>query len=238
MSITICNIYMKIILSDIYHYFLTVDTNSERKRHMMEEFKDYNITEVNPIIGIGKCKSGAIGFSKMIDLALRRQDRNKQFQPFIMYEDDCSKFREFPECIEIPDNADFCYIGISECSMKDSNSIQDAFYYKNVNSDVVRIYNMLAMHGIMVCSAAGALAIQKSILECFFEDIAWDVCVAQIQYYYNVYALRIPLVYQDSKYGGQELKTKTTIPTTDENHELPLEYINTTNVSVITCQNN
>lgn len=228
---------MKVRLLDICHYFLTVDTNSEKKLRMMEEFKDYNITEVNPIIGIGKQKSGASGFSKMIDLALRRQDRNKQFQPFIMYEDDCSKFREFPECIDIPDNADICYIGISAFSMNETTNHQ-AFYYKNINSDVVQIYNMLSTHGIMVCSAAGALAIQKSILESFFLDIPWDVCIAQIQYYYNVYALRIPLVYQDGKYGGQEWQTKITIPTTDENRELPLEYINTTNVSIITCQNN
>ena len=33
---------MKIYLKDIKHYFLTVDTNGSRKKHMMEEFKEYN----------------------------------------------------------------------------------------------------------------------------------------------------------------------------------------------------
>ena len=53
---------MKIYLKNISHYFLTVDTNGKRKHHMFEEFKDYDLTEVNPILNIGRNKSGATGF--------------------------------------------------------------------------------------------------------------------------------------------------------------------------------
>ena len=245
---------MKIFLKNIKHYFLTVDTNGDRKKHMIDEFKDYDLTEVNPILGIGKYKSGVTGFSKMIDLALRNQDRTKPFAPFIMYEDDCSKYREYPEYIEIPDNADICYIGLSKCSMNE-NSWHFGLYYKHITDcsgrgvsvgerptadtsidEVVQIYNMLAMHGIMVCSASGALAIQKAILEGYYKNTDWDICVAQIQSYYNVYALKKPLIYQDSKYGGQEPQTKFSIESNNDS-PLPKTYINTTNVSIITCYN-
>ena len=225
---------MKIYLKDIKHYFLTVDTNSIRKHHMREEFKEYDLTEVNPILNICKNKSGATGFSKMLDIGLRNQNRALPFQPFVMYEDDCSKYREFPEYIEVPDNADLLYIGLSRCSM---NNISDhsANYYTHITPEIIRIYNMLAMHGIIVCSASGALAIQKAVLEGYTKNIIWDIFVAYIQPYYNVYALKNPLVFQDGKYGGSEPWTKFSI-TSQNDCILPNEYINTTNESIITCQ--
>lgn len=200
---------------------------------MVEEFKDENLTEVNPVIGIGKYKSGATGFCRMIDLALRNQDRSIPFQPFAIYEDDTSKYREYPEFLNIPDDADILYIGISKCSMNDRKFHYNT-YYKCVDSEVIRIYNMLSTHGIIICSASGALAVQKSVIETFHKNIGFDICLAYLQPYYNVYALKNPLVYQDSKYGGAESETKFSITSTSDN-PIPNEYINTTNDSVIMC---
>jgi hypothetical protein len=228
---------MKVYLKNIKHYFLTVDTNGERKKHMVDEFREYDLTEVNPILDENRFKSGAVGFSRMIDLALRNQDRNKPFQPFVLYEDDCSKYREFPEYIEVPDDSDFVYIGISVgCMHENENESHTGCYFKIVNDSVVRIYNMLSMHGIMVCSASGALAIQKALFECYYKGIPCDIYVAYIQPYYNVYALKTPLVYQDGRYGGQECPTRFVI---DLNHDnlIPKDYINTTGLSIITCSN-
>jgi len=226
-------IIMKIYLKGLKNYFLTVDTNGIRKKHMLKEFEEYDLTEVNPVIGIGKYKSGSIGFCRMIDLGLRNQDRSKPFQPFILYEDDCSKFREFPEYIDIPDDADILYIGISKCSMNDK-SYHYSSYYKNIDDNVIRIYNMLSTHAIMICSASGALAFQKSVIETYHKNIGFDICLAYLQPYYNVYALKTPLVYQDSKFGGAEFETKFSITATSDN-PIPNEYINTTNDSVIMC---
>ena len=224
---------MKIFLKNIKHYFLTVYTNSIKKYHLLEEFKEYDLIEVNPIINIGKNKSGATGFSKMIDLGLRNQDRLQSFQPFVIYEDDISKYREYPEYIEIPDDADLCYIGLSKYSMtKDSSQV--CSFYKNIDENIIQIFNMLSTHGIIVCSASGALAIQKAVLEAYQKDIIWDIFIAQIQPYYKVYALKQPLVFQDSKYNGWEQDTRFSIKSND-NCPLPEDYINTTNDSIITC---
>lgn len=38
---------------------------------MISEFKDYDLTEVNPILGIARHKSVSSGFSRMIDLGLK-----------------------------------------------------------------------------------------------------------------------------------------------------------------------
>lgn len=221
----------KIYLHDIKHYFLTVDTNGIRKHHMMNEFKDFDINEVNPIIGIERSKSVATGFSKMIDLGLRNQNKILPFQPFIIYEDDCSKYREFPNYIDIPDDADLLYIGISQYSI-DSTSHHYNNYFEIINDDIIKIQNMLSAHGIMICSAAGAIAIQKAVLEGYFKNAVFDIFLAQIQHYYNVYALKVPLVYQDSKYGGCEYETQFSINSTS-NNILPDEFINKTNDSVL-----
>jgi len=199
---------MKLYPKSLKYYFLTCDTNGPRKRHMMEEFRDYDISEINPELGIGKNKSGATGFSRMLDLGLRNQMRDKPFQPFVIFEDDIVKYREFPEYLDIPDDADVLYIGISRCGATKETTWSYTVYTTPVNNEVVRIWNMLSAHGLVICSAAGALAIQKAMMEGFFTDTIWDVFTARIQPYYNVYALKIPLVYQSSELGGAERETK------------------------------
>ena len=60
------------------------DSNSSYSRN---EFSDYNITEVNPVpmnTGISKEQSGASGFCKMLDLAIKNQDKSIPFQPFAL----------------------------------------------------------------------------------------------------------------------------------------------------------
>ena len=44
---------MKINLDEIYYYFLTCN-NKMRKDHITNEFKNYKLVEVNPIMNIEK----------------------------------------------------------------------------------------------------------------------------------------------------------------------------------------
>jgi len=112
--------------------------------------------------------------------------------------------------------------------------MNDRLYYTNIDNNVVRMYNMLSMHGIIVCSSSGALAIQKAVLEGYYKDIIWDVFVSQIQPYYNVYALIQPLVFQDKEYGGVD-HHYTKFSLEPNYYPFPENYINTTNVSNMIC---
>ena len=80
---------MKINLQSVNYYFLTCN-NPRRKKHILNEFKNFNLIEVNPLMNIGKNKSGISGFSKILDLASQNQIRNKPFQPFVIFEESCS----------------------------------------------------------------------------------------------------------------------------------------------------
>lgn len=224
---------MKLHLSDLKYYYLTVrKKDNYRKEHLLKEFKELNLHEVNPIMKIGKLRSGASGFSKILDLACVNQDRSKPFQPFAILEDDVKKNREFPLDIEIPDDADILYIGISKCGM-DTRGCCHTVCFKNINEDIIRVYNMLSTHGMIICSVRGLLTLQKCLIEGYSKNIQYDIIPSQIQPYINVYALKNPLVYQYEKIGGLEEETKINYSNL-EDKVIPQEWINTKHISILT----
>ena len=221
---------MYIFLDEIYYYFLT-NNNPTRKKHIIKEFKNLKLIEVNPIANIEGIRSGASGFCKIFDLSSINQDKNKPFQPFCIFEDDVKKYREFPKTIEIPDNTDILHIGLSIYG-NNPDKYCSTIYFKNIDKDIIRIYNMLALHGIIICSLRGLLSMQKCILEDFFKNRPWDISSSLMQPYLNVYALKIPLVYQYGLLGGQEYPTKVNFINKDDKI-IPDENINTDNISVL-----
>lgn len=220
---------MKINIKSCKYYFLTCN-NDIRREHFMKEFGDLDITEVNPVMDIGRNQSGVTGFSRVLDVAVR--DQRREFKPFCIFEDDVKKYRDFPEEIEIPDDADFLFTGLSSYGMSEFSHCYDVFY-KGIDENVVRTFNMLSVHGIIVCSIRGLLGFQKCLIESYFTGSTLDIYTAYLQPYYNFYALRVPLVYQYGLIGGQEGTTK--IEFNNERTDIPEYWINKTNVSIITC---
>ena len=220
---------MKLELEDLKYYFLTCN-NEQRKKHMLKEFQDYDISAVEPVTGINKFRSGATGQSRIFDLAIKNQDRQKPFQPFVVLEDDVKKYRKFPKYIDLPDDVDIFYIGISVWGMdatKKKSGIPGLIYNKKVNTDLIRVYNMLSTHGYIVCSIRGLLLYQKCLLEDYYATRGWDMSMAEIQPYLNAYALKEPLVYQYANLGGQEPSTKVDFNKLEIKHvEIPEKSIN------------
>lgn len=232
---------MIVELNYLNYYFLTVDNSSNKALHILDIFKDYNITNVNPVMDISKFKSGATGHLRMLDLGLRNQDRCKPFQPFILLEDDVSIYREIPNIIEIPDDTDILYVGFSPWGIKNNNKEPTGtagreVYYTNVDDNTVKIYNMLSSHGLMICSPLGAHAYQKALLESFYKNRHYDLNIASLQPYYNIYILKKPLVFQDPKYGGH-LCTKNEVEKCSHfiNKKIPDEYVFKNTIPIKTC---
>ena len=86
----------RVDLEKTLYYFLTVP-NEKRRQYMLNEFKNYNIKEINPITGIPLNKSHASGFTRMLELASSEMDMTKPFKPFVIFEDDASVMRKFPK---------------------------------------------------------------------------------------------------------------------------------------------
>lgn len=109
-------------------------------------------------MNIEKYRSGSTGFSKILYLACQNQDKNKPFQSFIILEDiilediiiedDAKKHREFPENLNIPDDCDILYIGLSNwgmiiCSIRGLLNIQKCMFEEYFNNKVWDYYTAL-----------------------------------------------------------------------------------------------
>jgi hypothetical protein len=217
---------MLVRLSRMPVFCLTLeDENGSRRRHMRREWDKQGVSGIfiAPIVGIAKNKSGASGFFRMIEHGLRLQEPGEPFRPFLMLEDDTS-FTDGEKEVVIPDDADLLYVGLSRCSMNESGFHYANYYESTACPGVVRVMHMLATHGIVVCSALGAAAIQRTMLEVFASsDRPWDVPLARLQPFYRVYALREPWVYQDAAYGGDEACTRISLY--EDDRPLPREWI-------------
>ena len=199
-----------VALKKIPYYCLTVG-NKERVNHITSGFQGFDLRFVNPPLlkndDITKAKSGASGFCKIIDVGLRNQDKFKSFQPFVIVEDDVSQYRPFPETLKIPRDADLVYLGISIFSIHDN-----VYFERTTIPGIHKVFGMYSTHMILVCSSTGANLITRTTIEDGLNDTAWDMLLADVHPFYNIYALSVPLAYQDESVGGHEGGTKWDFP--------------------------
>lgn len=213
---------MIIDFNKIKIYYLTTGTSPEKEKHLEEIFKNFNLKKVsvNKYLRKGKEQSACIGINKIIDFGLREQKVNEGFSPFAIIEDDVSIYDEIPNQIEIPDDTDFLYIGICKKGLiiNKNRGLKNNVYADDIDNNLVRVYNMLSTHGMIICSAAAAATYQRSNMENYYNVDTWDHYLCKLQPYYNFYALKKPIVYQDEKYGGQEYVTKFELTTYIKNN--------------------
>jgi len=224
---------MKIELKNLKYYFLTFK-NETRRKHMFNEFSKFDLTAVETIPRNSKYKSGGLGISKILDLVTKQLKNPQIFQPFGLLEDDIKQYRDFPEFVDVPDHIDILYLGLSNAGMnKEVQNYDVCLKHLEDYDDLIKVYNMLSSHGILICSIRGLLSIQKCALEGFFTNRPWDIFYSQMQPYLNIYAFKTPLIYQCKDVGGQEKATKIDYNTKPEKI-IPNDWINDKNISNIT----
>ena len=216
-------------LKELKYYYLTIPKNTERIENMENNFNDLNLTKIYSVIdnNLSKFQSGAMGFLKMIDIAIKDQSNNRLI-PFGLLEDDINKYRDFPDIIEIPDNTDILYIGTSIYGY--NHSIKWAnlnVYTESINdkTDIYKINNMLSTHGFIIISERGLNYCIKSMNIAIKYNIPYDNYFAGMQSHYNVYCLKTPLVFQDGKVGGCEDATKRELKLNLLNVKIPYNYV-------------
>ena len=126
--------------------------------------------------------------------------------PFIIFEDDCVIKNNTPE-ISIPDDADAFYLGISSWGRMNSHSgpcVQYEYHFKEVDINLLRVYNMLSTHAILYLNPE-YISVCKKIAYHHHEIIEHvDIGFTDVQKYYNVYAFNQPLFYQTSSNGTDQ----------------------------------
>ena len=130
---------------------------------------------------------------------------NEVAPPFIIFEDDC-KAKNFRTIIDVPDDSDAVYLGISSWGRMNSHS-GPCVQYEDLNGGLLRIYNMLSAHSVLYLDEEYVSLCSKIAHQSFDTAQHQDIGFAEIQRYYNVYAFDDPLFYQTSSNGTDDSLT-------------------------------
>lgn len=122
--------------------------------------------------------------------------------PFIIFEDDC-RVKNFEPVIEVPDDTDAVYLGISSWGRMNSHS-GPFVQYEKVDDKLVRVYNMLGAHAILYLTKEYASLCSKISIHASHTSEHQDIGFAEVQRYYNVYAFEDPMFYQTSSNGTDQ----------------------------------
>ena len=206
---------MLLDLKNIDYYYLT-QNNEKRKAHMINEFQNYNLFEINPnpLFNGNRCKSASSGFLKMLDVASSKMKNN--FTPFVMLEDDVKRKKRYPDNLEIPDDCDLFYLGHQKYGIDNETLINPIFM--TINENIVKLLNVLSNTAVVVCSIKGLLYIQKCMMTVFYEKLPWDIPLSHSMHTLNVYSTKEELIFQwDAVAGANAQRCTYNIPYLKEN---------------------
>mgnify|MGYP003137976874 FL=1 len=193
---------MKLDLRDIPFYYINLDDAVERKEKTESQLKELGIKHVTRVPAI-RHTYGAAGTPRSMLAALKLARSIPYGKPFVLLEDDVSVKRWDP-IIDIPEDTDAFYLGISGWGRMNSHSGPFVQWERVPGSDTtLRVYNMLSGHAIMYWSDR---YIDLAMRICYhagynIEDHV-DIGFAEVQRWHNVYAFDDPYFYQTSSGGN------------------------------------
>lgn len=185
---------MKIDLRDVETYYINLDRHPEKNESMVSLIDSFGFNNITRVSGVDRPDSSIIGCASSHVNIL-----SDASAPTIILEDDCEIFHNNP-VIEVPDDADAVYLGLSSWALNVDSGSQwvHSFNLKKDCPSVFKVNNMLATHAILylnkdymdMCLRAGRYSADS------VEHI--DVSFARFQRFFNVYALAKPTFYQSS----------------------------------------
>jgi len=136
---------VKLNLLDIPLYYINLDRDVEKKNKTESLLRELGFRNAYRFPGVPHN-------DKITGCALSHYHILRQAKPpFIILEDDCELYGEFKSEIDIPDDTDALYLGISHWG-RYLNHSGPYVHIDPVKDGIVRVYNMLATHAIMYLS--------------------------------------------------------------------------------------
>jgi GR25 family glycosyltransferase involved in LPS biosynthesis len=182
---------VKLNLSDIPVYYINLDEHDEKRKKTETMLKQIGFKFVERFSAIKHEAGRIIGCARSHYEILNRAE-----VPFIILEDDCSLNKEVPQAIELPDNADALYLGISHWG-RYLNHSGPYVHTTRINEDIVRVHNMLATHAILYLSQEYANMCKRISYHFGYEvENHLDIGFAEVHRFFNVYSFDEPLFRQ------------------------------------------
>ena len=187
---------MIIDLREIPTVWINLDKATENAKIMAERFEKYGFKNthrksgliIDPPPGTHQSIAHFMGCGQShIDIL---SDKGYS-TPLLILEDDIEFSEQFNPVVEVPDDADGVYLGISHGG--------NCYHTKKVNDDYYRIAGVLAAHAILYITPNFRRDMRNVGLHCLYNlRQPWDIGTAAIQRSYKVYTPIKPLVYQSN----------------------------------------
>lgn len=181
-------------LRDVATYYINLDRHVEKRDNMEKVIKDFGFKNAKRFSGCDVPTSSIIGCASS-----HLEVLSSMRSPSIILEDDC-EIQNINQMIQVPDDADAIYLGLSSWAFngKDGTEWKHSFNKVAGTRHVHRVANMLATHAILYLSQEYIDACTRVAAYCSKNEVHVDCGFAEIQKFYNVYALSQPKFYQSS----------------------------------------
>ncbi len=196
---------MQIDIKDIPIFYINMDRHVDRNKDMMQLGKEMQLENYVRTAG-ADMKGHPMAGCATSHYNILSKDING---PVVILEDDCVISRKHT-VIDVPDDADAVYLGLSNWGYLDSVSKSGNFNYMRHKQfkDIYRIDGMLATHAILYISKEYKEIATRVAKWSADNDRHIDQGFALVQKYFNVYALENPLFYQHSNTKATNIKLK------------------------------
>lgn len=182
---------MKLNLTDIPVYYVNLEGEDVKRENTESMLKNLGFKYVHRFDAIRHEAGRIIGCARSHYEILKNEK-----PPFIILEDDCALNTEFVSEIEVPDNADALYLGISHWG-RYLNHSGPYVHCTKVDDNIVRVHNMLATHAIMYLSDSYTEMCKRVAYHFGYEvENHLDIGFAEIHKFFNVYSFDEPLFRQ------------------------------------------
>lgn len=195
---------MKIDLRKISTLYINLDKDQQRNSAMDTVIKDFGFINASRVSGtyiknnpISGCATSH--YNILSNLSKRA----------IVLEDDCV-IRNNNPFIEIPDDADAIYLGLSLWGYNNDISKPDNFTFKQHEEmkHIFKVEGMLATHAILYINKEYIKFCEKIADYSAKNSVHIDQGFARIQRYFNVYALGQPIFYQENNKAATDIELR------------------------------
>lgn len=202
---------MKIDIRKLPAIYINLERHHEKNHAMQSMLLGMGFEDIRRIEGVLDVRNSVAGCAKAHHKALSAFKA-----PFILFEDDCVLFEEnFEPIVELPDDADALYLGISSWGRMNGHDGQYVQYDEfDEHPNLLRVYNMLGGHSVVYLSDQyREMCAKVSYHGGYVIKNYQDVGFAEIQKFFNVYSLNNPIFYQTSNILGTK-NSLTSFPMT------------------------